>query len=918
MLNNPNVGTILVIHLAFILIACSDSADTNEKSSENKSNQAPIAIITPSDPQTVQIGDSLEFNGSASFDPDRNTTLSYHWTFSGAQTSIQSSNLIYPGYVSFNETGVVSISLIVRDAQGMQSEPATTMISVSSATANLAPNGSIRHRLNGGLQNSGNVTIDSGTDVSFTAIATDPNNDPVTGFSWAFPSTLSVPANPGEGPFTVNFADAGSYPVSLTVSDNMGNADPTPDQITITVRTPTNQAPNGFISHDNGDGSNGSSGDVSINTGGTIIFSANGTDPEDDPISFNWNFPAVVNVPTNPGSEPFSAGFPNPGVYSVFLTASDNMGNSDPSPDQISVTVRDAPTNQAPDGSIIHDKGNSTNNDGNITIGAGTTVVFNASSVDPENDAVSYTWTFNGGLASNNTGPGPIRVTYNTVGSYTVSLSVIDSNGNIDPTPAQLSVTVDLPEFQHLPRLNDLDGNPNDNAARYNLNINSNVNVRVTTPNGNWITPMMRYNGLQLPPVIVAKRGSQISINVHNQLSENSTIHWHGFKIPASQDGGPDMPIAPAASRTYNFTLSQAAGSLWFHPHAHGTTATQVYNGLAGAFIVTDDITEELETNNQLPSGDRDISLVLQDRLFANDNGSGVRPLIYQAGGMGGMMGNMPGMLGDRILVNGVENPSLKVDTRQFRFRIYNGSNARTYDIALADGSFFTAVGTDGGLLNSPVSTNHVMLSAGERTEIVIDFASYPVGSNVTLLSRAFSSPGMMGGSLANGAAFNIMRFDVTTQAMDNIVLYDSLPATADINTRFTVDDATTTRSFVMSMNMVMGAGMQFFINNKQFDINRIDELVAPGSTEIWEISNTSTMAHPFHAHAIQWQVLERNAVPAMALDLGWKDTVLVQPNETVRIIGHFDPVINKGKYMYHCHILEHEEAGMMGVFEVQ
>jgi len=111
---------------------------------------------------------------------------------------------------------------------------------------------------------------------------------------------------------------------------------------------------------------------------------------------------------------------------------------------------------------------------------------------------------------------------------------------------------------------------------------------------------------------------------------------------------------------------------------------------------------------------------------------------------------------------------------------------------------------------------------------------------------------------------------------------------------------------------------MQFQINGKTFDMNRVDELVASGATEVWEISNTSTMAHPFHAHAIQWQVLDRNGIPAGGVDLGWKDTVLVAPNETVRIIGRFDPVVNVGRYMYHCHILEHEEAGMMGIFEVQ
>jgi FtsP/CotA-like multicopper oxidase with cupredoxin domain len=163
------------------------------------------------------------------------------------------------------------------------------------------------------------------------------------------------------------------------------------------------------------------------------------------------------------------------------------------------------------------------------------------------------------------------------------------------------------------------------------------------------------------------------------------------------------------------------------------------------------------------------------------------------------------------------------------------------------------------------------------------------------------------------------MRFDIASQTSDDVELYTSLPVNADINTRLKATDAVVTRNFVMSMAMGpgMGGGMRFLINGKTFDMNRVDETVAAGTTEIWNISNTSGMAHPFHAHAIQWQILDRNGVQATGSDLGWKDTVLVQPNENVRFIGHFDPVVNTGQYMYHCHILEHEEAGMMGVFEV-
>lgn len=458
-----------------------------------------------------------------------------------------------------------------------------------------------------------------------------------------------------------------------------------------------------------------------------------------------------------------------------------------------------------------------------------------------------------------------------------------------------------LPGFQYLPVLTDTDGNPDDNAATYNLSVDANVPVNVVTPNGSWTTPMMRYNSSQLPPVIVAKRGMQMTFKVTNNLVEDTTVHWHGFKIPAIQDGGPEFPIVPNETQVYSFKLQQPAAPLWFHPHAHGTTATQVYNGLAGALVVTDDITLQLETNKQLPSGAFDIPLLIQDRSFTADLGTGARALAYQP--------NMMGMLGDTVLVNGVQMPALDVETRQYRFKLFNGSNARTYDFALANNATFKVIGTDGGLLAAPFDTDHILLSAGERAEIVINFAAYNPGDSVTLVNRA---------SAATSSTFNIMQFDIATTATDDVTLYTALPGNAEIYDRLTLGDAIVDRSFVMSMGGMGPGGMQFVINGKTFDMNRVDEVVAKGTTEIWTISNTSMMAHPFHAHAIQWQVLDRNNLPPTGTDLGWKDTVLVQPGETVRFIGHFDPVINIGKYMYHCHILEHEEAGMMGIFEIQ
>ncbi len=557
-------------------------------------------------------------------------------------------------------------------------------------------------------------------------------------------------------------------------------------------------------------------------------------------------------------------------------------------------------------------------------------------------------------------------------------------------TQAHLQAT-DLPAFNRLPVMTDEDGDPTDAAGTYTLAATPGVDVTVKAPGKQWTTPMLRYNAQQLPPVIRAKRGDAMTLKLVNNLSEETTIHWHGFKVPGDQDGGPDFPVAPGTEKIYQFTLDQPAASLWFHPHPDMKTGKQVYMGLAGVFLLDDDLSRQLEADKKLPSGEYDIPVLVQDRRFKEEQ-NGVRELAYMDREM-----DRDGMLGDEVLVNGAVLPRLDVATRQYRFRIYNTSNARTYDFALHDGSKFWVVGTDGGLLPQPVEVDHITLGAAERAEIVIDFGRYQVGDKVMLISRAFhggpmagmmgnmggmnggmgggaggmgagggdadhngngggmgagggdadhngnggmGSGGGMGGNMSdadmremamNGRRMDIMRFDVARAETDDVTLYTALPQSAEIvSQRLTAADADKTRRFVMSMDMGgmngggMGQGgmanMRFVINGKSFDMNRIDEIIklSEGNTEIWSIENMSPMAHPFHAHAIQWQILDRNGKPASGVDLGWKDTVLVQPGETVRFIGRFDPAVNRGDYMYHCHILEHEDAGMMGFFRIQ
>jgi len=502
-------------------------------------------------------------------------------------------------------------------------------------------------------------------------------------------------------------------------------------------------------------------------------------------------------------------------------------------------------------------------------------------------------------------------------------------------TTAQNLAADNLAQFQHLPVLPDEDGDSGNQEGHYTLRAMPDVDVTIRAPGTSWATPMYRYNGLQLPPVIRARRGEEMFLTLVNELAEATTIHWHGFKVPGPEDGGPNDPVSPNATRPYHFDLDQPAASLWFHPHPHGRTAEQVYRGLAGVMLLSDDVEDQLRLTNSVPALEHDIPILIQDRLFGADV-SGVRQLIYSGDHMSGF-----GMMGGVMLVNGVELPRLDVETRQYTLRLYNASNSRTYEFALHDGRSFHIVGSDGGWLPQTVQADHIVLSAGERAAIVIDFATDQPGDRLMLVSRPFmggAAMGMtqfhspeeqsgvvdgMGGHMGGGhhsgepylpgAGADIMRFDVASVAADDVQLYDRLPAGAEISTRLTAQDATAERSFVMSWSHVPG---RFLINGKEYAADRVDEHVESGATEIWQIINISPVPHPFHAHAIQWQVLDRNGAKPLGVERGWKDTVLVRPGENVRIIGRFEPV-NYGEYVYHCHILEHEDAGMMGQFFV-
>jgi FtsP/CotA-like multicopper oxidase with cupredoxin domain len=249
---------------------------------------------------------------------------------------------------------------------------------------------------------------------------------------------------------------------------------------------------------------------------------------------------------------------------------------------------------------------------------------------------------------------------------------------------------------------------------------------------------LINLGNTYLGPIIRVHRGQRIRIRFTNNIPAESIVHWHGLHVPADMDGHPRHVILRGETYVYEFEVRNRAGTYWYHPHPHGLTGPQVYGGLAGLFLVSDD--EEKAAG--LPAGKYDIPVVIQDRAFDNRN-----QLIYLSGHQ---MEQMTGFLGDWILVNGKPDFTLPVATRAYRLRLLNGSNSRIYKLAWEDGRPLTVIGNDGGLLEKPVYRNYVMLAPGERIELWVDFSNYPVGSETALVSLPFDA-GLMGGGRMGG-----------------------------------------------------------------------------------------------------------------------------------------------------------------------
>lgn len=409
-------------------------------------------------------------------------------------------------------------------------------------------------------------------------------------------------------------------------------------------------------------------------------------------------------------------------------------------------------------------------------------------------------------------------------------------------------------------------------------------------------TDILAYNGAVPGAMIEVFEGDRVKIDFRNRIPEQaSTIHWHGLDIPSAQDGNPTDPVASGADKSYEFTVPMgSAGSFWYHPHPHGLTAEQVYRGLAAPFIV--------RSRNDPLSADLGDTVLFISSVSLNTDGMIADNIDAD---------RFNGREGDHVLVNGSKLPTLTMAPGSSRrFRIYNATNGRFLRLAV-EGHQMTLIGTDGGLIAAPVKgLEELLLAPAERAEIVIDFLT---DAGRFTLSAMHYERGWMGPDKPSAETLPLMTFELNGEAVSPIALPQKLRDIEVLGEPKSVKRI----EFAETMGMANGAmTMGFLIDGKSFDMTRVDLKSKAGDVELWEIANTTDMDHPFHIHGTQFQIVERdsNGSAIVSPFLAWKDTVNITSKETVRIkVRHS----TAGLRMYHCHILEHEDNGMMGQLEV-
>ncbi|MCK8061637.1 MULTISPECIES: multicopper oxidase family protein [unclassified Fusibacter] len=411
-----------------------------------------------------------------------------------------------------------------------------------------------------------------------------------------------------------------------------------------------------------------------------------------------------------------------------------------------------------------------------------------------------------------------------------------------------------------------------------------------------------------LGKTIKLQKGSTFYPTITNNLSENTTVHWHGLEVTGKNDGaaGSVAIVKPSESKTYELAVDQQATTIWYHPHAMGFTASQAYEGLAGLIIIEDEAIKDID----LPTdyGLNDIPLVLQAKLFDaegqidhgqsldtdnqdkrvnTENTRAVHNKNHsELNFEDGKGSNSDTTEGFAIMTNGYNRPYLEVKNEVIRFRTLNGSNHGIMDIFTNDGSKVSVIGTDGGLLEAPQEADSFEIAAGQRIEFLIDLSDKRVGDQVEVI--------------ANGQI--VLSLRVTGESTETISIPEMLVETTPYET---YSNQATTHTFDLGRNI---------INNTPFDPAVYNEEFIKDEIYYFEVNNIDDENHSFHIHNAQFLVVEIDGEASDYKTTGWKDTIYLRPNESMKLQVKFRFT---GDYMYHCHILIHEEKGMMGKFKV-
>jgi FtsP/CotA-like multicopper oxidase with cupredoxin domain len=402
---------------------------------------------------------------------------------------------------------------------------------------------------------------------------------------------------------------------------------------------------------------------------------------------------------------------------------------------------------------------------------------------------------------------------------------------------------------------------------------------------------LSEINGSYLGPTLQFNTGDKVKIIFRNKLPESSIVHWHGLDVSHENDGHPHFAVNTGDSYEYNFVVQNRAGMYWYHPHPHGRTGKQVFNGLAGLFIVRDQVEKKLT----LPNNDQEMNFVFQDRLFDKQGNIDYRP-------------TMMGAHGNVLMVNGkIAGETVSVKQGTYRIRILNGCNARVFNLALSNGLKIFQIGSDGGLLEKVNELELFYLAPSERVDFLLDFSEMKTGEKVSLDMYNLSAK-------VGDDSHPVLEFEVNNLKGERF----NIPKALAPYKKLKRSDAVNSTN-IKKFELVMAHGKGWTINGQGYEADRYEdyEIINFGDTEIWEFYNPTGMPHPMHIHGTPFQILSRTSVGPFkgSLDEGLKDTVLLMPGDRVQIIKEFNTF--KGVFLYHCHNLEHEDFSMMRNYKI-